>query len=109
MISTLMATQDQAVRQQAIDSDQPSTITSDRVLKSALWLTTTNAIMKPRFGKDQRVCFVGGVGTIKNCRSESSTWTYAVEMELGPEPDMGRIGSETTILLHEADIHEVMN
>jgi predicted fused transcriptional regulator/phosphomethylpyrimidine kinase len=30
-------------------------------------------------------------------------------MELGPEPDMGRVGSETMILLLEADIHEVMN
>jgi len=54
------------------------------------------------------VCFVGGVGKIRSCRPESGTWTYVVEMELGPEPDMGRVGSETMILL-EADIHEVMN
>jgi len=32
-------------------------------------------------------------------RPESGTWTYVVEMELGPEPDMGRVGSETMILL----------
>jgi len=39
---------------------------------------------------------------------ESGTWTYVVEMELGPEPDMGRVGSETMIY-SEADIHEVNN
>lgn len=108
MTSIFMATQANAVRQQAI-YDRPSIIASDRGLKEVLWLTTTNAMMIPRFGKGQRVCFVGGVGTIRSCRSESGTWAYAVEMELGPEPDMGRVGSETTILLHEADIHEIMN
>lgn len=109
MTSTLMATQDKAVRHQTIYSEPLSVIASDRGLKGALWLTTTDVMMNPRFGKDQRVCFVGGVGTIRSCRSESGTWTYAVEMELGPEPDMGRVGSETTIILHEADIHKVMN
>jgi hypothetical protein len=54
------------------------------------------------------VHFVGGIGTIKNYRPDSTTWTYAVEMEMGPEPEMGRVGLETTILLHEADIQEVM-
>lgn len=70
---------------------------------------SSDVIMIPRFGKKQRVKFVGGIGTIRSWRPESGTWTYAVEMELGPEPDMGRIGSETTIILHEADIHEVLN
>jgi hypothetical protein len=32
---------------------------------------------------------------------------YRVEMELGPEPEMGRIGSETTVLLYESDIDEM--
>ena len=109
MTSTLIATQHTTVRQQTIDSDQPSVIATDRDLKGALWLTTTNVMTIPRFCKDQRVCFVGGVGTIRSSQPESGTWTYAVEMELGSEPDMGRIGSETTILLHEADIHKVMN
>jgi len=39
----------------------------------------------------------------------SQAWTYVVEMELGPEPDMGRVGSETMIPTPEADIHEVNN
>lgn len=63
----------------------------------------------PRFSRDQVVRFAGGVGTIRNYRPDSGTWTYAVEMELGPEPVVGRIGPETTILLQEVDIYEVMN
>jgi hypothetical protein len=55
------------------------------------------------------VCFWGGMGTIRSYHLESGTWAYAVEMALGPEPDLGRVGSETTILLHEADIEELMN
>jgi len=39
----------------------------------------------------------------------SQVQTYVVEMELGPEPDMGRVGSETMIPILEADIHEVNN
>ena len=104
MTSNLMATQDNAVRHQELVSDRHKT--SDR--EGALGLEIANMMIIPRFRKNQRVCFVGGVGTIRSCRSEAGTWTYAVEMEMGPEPDMGRIGSETTILLHEADIHEVM-
>jgi len=50
------------------------------------------------------VRFIGGVGKIKSFRSESNTWAYAVEMEMGAEPDFGRIGVQTTILLHEGDI-----
>ena len=48
--------------------------------------------------------FLGGVGKIKSFRPESNTWTYAVEMEMGSEPDFGTIGTQTTILLHEDDI-----
>jgi hypothetical protein len=55
------------------------------------------------------VHFVGGMGKIKNYRPNSATWTYAVEMEMGREPEMGRVGFETTILLDEADIEEVIN
>jgi len=53
------------------------------------------------------VRFAGGVGRIKSYSPEKHTWTYAVEMEMGAEPDFGRIGAETTILLHEEDILEV--
>lgn len=90
-------------------SDQPKAVPSHRELNRALWLTTAIAMTPPMFSKNQMVCFVGGVGTIRSCRPESGTWTYVVEMELGPEPDMGRVGSETMILLLEADIHEVRN
>lgn len=76
--------------------------------KEELWLPTANVMTRPKFSKGQMVCFVGGVGTIRSCRSESNTWTYIVEMELGPEPDMGRVGSETRILLLEPDIHEAI-
>ena len=51
-------------------------------------------------GNELNVRFLGGVGKIKSFRSESNTWTYAVEMEMGAEPDFRRIGVQTTILLH---------
>lgn len=69
---------------------------------------TTNIIMSPKFSKHQLVSFIGGVGTILGYRPDSGKWVYAVEMEKGPEPPMGRIGAETTLLLHETDIQEVM-
>ncbi len=64
----------------------------------------TNIRTHPKWGNDLNVRFFGGVGKIKSFRPESNTWTYAVEMEMGAEPDFGRIGAETTILLHEDDI-----
>lgn len=106
MINTLMTTQDKAVRQQVIFPD--SNIGNVRDFKVTLWLKTTKVMTMPKFSKKQKVGFVGGTGTIKNCLFESGTWTYAVEMELGPEPEMGRVGSETTVLFDETDIHQVM-
>jgi hypothetical protein len=53
------------------------------------------------------VQFSGGVGTIKSYQPNSNnTWTYAIEMEMGPEPNFGRVGFETTILLQETEIHD---
>lgn len=72
-----------------------------------LALETASDLAIPQFGRGQTVGFIGGIGTIKDLRFEAGIWTYAIEMILGPEPDMGRIGSETTILLHEADLQEV--
>ena len=63
-----------------------------------------NRMMIPRFTKNDMVQFPGGIGTIKNYRPAANTWTYAVEMEMGPEPDFGRVGSETTVLLDEAEL-----
>ncbi len=107
MTNTLMATQNNAVRQQAIVSHR--WVSASDSIKGTSGLTATNVITIPRFGKAQRVSFVGGVGVTLYFWPDSGTWTYAVQMEMGPEPEMGRIGSETTILLNEADIHEVMN
>ncbi len=109
MTSTLMATQEHAVQPQTIVFDRPSVIASDRSIEGGLGLMTTNLMTKPRYAKEQIVCFVGGAGTILSCRPDSDTWIYVVEMELGPEPDMGRVGSETTVLLDEADIQGVLN
>ncbi len=52
---------------------------------------------------------MGGCGTIKCCQPYAQTWIYAIEMELGPEPEMGRIGAEATILLNESEIQGVMD
>jgi hypothetical protein len=84
-------------------------IVSDQSLKEALWLKTTKVVTLPRFNKAQRVCFVGGIGTIRDYLPEPGAWIYIIEMEMGPEPEMGRVGSEATILLYEADIHQVIN
>lgn len=58
----------------------------------------------PQFRQGQHVRFIGGAGTVKSLRPDSGSWIYQVEMEMGPEPAMGRIGSETTVVLSEADM-----
>jgi hypothetical protein len=64
----------------------------------------SNIIPAPRFEKNQTVEFVGGIGKIKNYYSESNSWIYLIEMAMGPEPNFGRIGYETMILLPEPDM-----
>lgn len=71
-------------------------------------MTTTAIATEPRFSANQTVCFVGGVGKILSYQPEFNTWTYSIEMEMGPEPSMGRIGAETRIVLHEYDILNVL-
>ncbi|MCP6757498.1 MAG: hypothetical protein NHB32_01720 [Fischerella sp. CENA71] len=66
-------------------------------------------IMPPKFNKNQVVYFIGGVGIILDFQADSDTWKYAVEMEKVAECHIGRIGDETTIYLHEADIYGVVN
>lgn len=61
---------------------------------------------RPKWGIDEMVSFAGGIGIVKSYHPESSTWTYAVEMEMASEPIFGRLGTETTILLHEEDIQD---
>lgn len=62
----------------------------------------------PKFSTNQIVQFVGGIGKIKNLKPDSRTWTYAVEMEMGPLPEVGRVGFETTVILDESDIQGVI-
>lgn len=64
---------------------------------------------RPKFTKNQTVCFIGGIGRIESYQLDSSTWAYNVEMKIGQALDLGRVGSETTIFLHEEDIQGVLN
>jgi hypothetical protein len=58
----------------------------------------------PKFRHKQQVRFSGGEGIVRNYKSEFGGWTYVVEMTLGLEPDFGRIGAETMVLLTEAEL-----
>lgn len=58
----------------------------------------------PRFDRHQTVRFFGGTGKIKSIHKQDIGWTYHVEMSLGVEPDFGRVGTETTVVLEEQDI-----
>lgn len=64
-------------------------------------------IEAPRFRHAQQVSFVGGEGTIRNFKSESGNWTYFIEMPLEKEPDFGRVGAETIVVLNEAELQTV--
>lgn len=63
-----------------------------------------SAISGPRFRTGQSVGFAGGEGTIQNYKCEAGTWSYQVEMAMGLEPDFGRLGHETSIILIEAEL-----
>lgn len=79
------------------------------VVEASCGQTNTSTMTIPLYKKDQRVYFAGGAGKIKSYHLESGIWSYAVELEIELELTMEWIGNETTILLDEADIHEVMN
>ena len=61
----------------------------------------------PQFDCHQTVRFFGGTGKIKSIQKQAICWTYHVEMSMGIEPDFGRVGAETTIVLEEQDIRQV--
>lgn len=65
---------------------------------------TATLIKSPTFRPMQRVRFVGGEGIVRNYKSNAGTWDYLVEMPLGLDPDFGRVGAETMVLLSEADL-----
>lgn len=58
----------------------------------------------PKFFKDQTVAFLGGSGKVTNYLSSYSNWFYVIEMNMGEEPDFGRIGYETTIIMDESEL-----
>ncbi|NMF86383.1 MAG: hypothetical protein EA342_09400 [Leptolyngbya sp. LCM1.Bin17] len=62
-------------------------------------------IGSPSFCYAQHVSFLGGEGSVKSLKYEAKTWLYIIEMTPGPEPDFGRVGGETTVLLSEADLY----
>ncbi|MDZ8223511.1 hypothetical protein [Nostoc sp. ChiVER01] len=68
---------------------------------------TATFIKLPKFRNIQWVSFVGGEGIVRSYKPESGTWTYLIEMALGLEPDFGRVGAETMILLTEADLQTI--
>jgi hypothetical protein len=71
---------------------------------STSFKTKSTMAAVPSFHQEQMVHFLGGTGTIKDCSPLLGTWLYAIEMEYGPEPNCGRLGPETTILLTESEI-----
>lgn len=112
MISTQWAIRHKTIRQQVLGVNSDTDYTPCLQGKSSFpnpYVRKPVPISPPKFSQEQMVCFRGGTGKIRSCYLESGTWAYAVEMALGPEPDAGRVGSETTILLYEADIQAVMN
>jgi hypothetical protein len=52
----------------------------------------------------QRVKFLGGEGIVRHVKFEDRHWTYLVEMPLGREPEFGRVGAETMVLLSETEL-----
>ncbi|MBD2060037.1 hypothetical protein H6F88_29275 [Oculatella sp. FACHB-28] len=65
---------------------------------------TATLIRRPIFRPMQRVSFVGGEGIVRSYKPNAGTWAYLVEMPLGLNPDFGRVGAETMVLLNEADL-----
>ena len=101
----------QTIRQQFFGGNTNADSTAFLQGKTCFPTHGTQPVSKspPKFRQSQIVCFQGGTGKIRRCHLESGTWAYAVEMALGPEPEFGRVGSETTILLNEIDMQAVMN
>ncbi len=63
----------------------------------------------PKFSQHQKVQFLGGNGTIVSCQPDAGYWLYGVEMPVTTELDMGRVGSETVILVPEIELYLVNN
>ncbi|MEX0268449.1 hypothetical protein AB3R30_04860 [Leptolyngbyaceae cyanobacterium UHCC 1019] len=66
---------------------------------------TTTLVQSPIFRQAQKVMFIGGEGIVQSCKHEAGRWTYLVKMPLGVDPNFGRIGAETMVLLQESDLY----
>jgi len=66
----------------------------------------SDVISAPKFEVDIEVEFIGGIGKIRDQHYESGNWIYHVEMAMGEEPDFGRIGYETVIMLPEPEVKQ---
>jgi hypothetical protein len=67
-------------------------------------LMISDSMQVPNFRPTQQVTFVGGEGVVQNFKFESGTWSYLIEMALGVEPEFGRVGAETMVVLNEGDL-----
>ncbi len=56
------------------------------------------------FKLTQQVKFFGSEGIVRHVTFEAQHWTYLVEMPLGREPEFGRVGAETMVLLRETEL-----
>ncbi|MBD2073416.1 hypothetical protein H6F86_05855 [Phormidium sp. FACHB-592] len=65
---------------------------------------TATFIAGPKFRQTQWVGFIGGEGVVRSYTPDAGSWTYLIEMTLGPKPNFGRVGAETTVMLNEADL-----
>ncbi len=63
----------------------------------------------PKFRQAQEVNFLGGNGTIIFCQPDAGNWLYGVEMPVTIEPELGRVGYETVILVPEFELYPVSN
>lgn len=68
----------------------------------------STVLAMPKFSKGQYVTFLGGEGVVRSFKLDAGIWTYFIEMMQGPEPEFGRVGAETMLLLHETEmqLHE---
>ena len=61
----------------------------------------------PQFYRHQTVLFLGRIGEIKSIQPQAIGWAEHVEMGMGAEPDFGRVGAETTIVVEEQELRPV--
>lgn len=63
-----------------------------------------NSPLERQYPPNQKVQFIGGEGIVLSSSFEGGNWRYLVEMPQGREPDFGRAGAETMVLLNEREL-----